>query len=156
KTDSSSQEFCTIYPSNFYDAQKLMEIANYYKVPLMYDLNAYQNTIRSSHFKVDLSKYDKITNFDLQRKMITLEPGVKIFNILNFLEKFNLTVPELENYKFSTLSIGDVLFNNFYSFSEGKFLDDIIHETLVVTPKGNKILELKQTDDLTLTGLNLK
>jgi hypothetical protein len=150
------KELCTITPTNIYDAQQLMEIANFFKIPIIYDVNSHQNELNSYHFKIDLSKYDKIVKFDSLRKMITLEPGVRIFNLLTFLEKFNLTIPALENYKFSTLTIGDILFNNFYSFNQGKFIDDAINEVLIVTPKNNKILNLKQNDDLTLTGLNMK
>lgn len=153
---SNPKELCTITPTNIYDAQKLIEIANFFRIPIMYDVNSHQNELNSYHFKIDFSKYDKIVKFDSTRKMITLEPGVRIFNLLTFLDKFNLTIPALENYKFSTLTISDVLFNNFYSFNQGKFIDDLIHEVLIVTPKNNKILNFKQNDDLTLTGLNMK
>jgi len=72
------------------------------------------------------------------------------------IEKFNLTVPALENYKFSTFTIGDILFNNFYALNNGRFIDEEIKEILVCTPRGSRVLNFKQNDDLTLTGLNLK
>lgn len=156
-SEENGKEICKILPSNIYDAQRLMEIANYYKIAIKCDPN-HQHTDRSlnfPHFIVDFSKYDKILNFDSTKKLISLEPGVKIFHLLTFLEKFSLTIPQLEYYKFSNLSIGDILFNNFYSFNEGKFLDYLIKEVTVVTPR-NKVMNLKQNDDLTLTGLNLQ
>lgn len=156
KNLQNSNEICTIYPSNIFESQTLLEIANYYKIPIIFDINNLQNDIPSFHFKVDYSQYDKIKEININKKEITVEPGVRIYTLLTFLEKFNLTIPQLENYKFTSLKICDVLFNNFYGFNRGKFVDDIIKEITVVTPNEQKILNLKQTDDLTLTGINLK
>jgi len=153
---TSINEICTIFPNNLYDSQILMELANQFKIPIIYDVNIDQNNINCLHIKVDSSNYDKIGKLDSLTKVISIEPGVKIFNLLTFLEKFNLTIPKLENYKFSKLSIGDILNNNFYSFNDGKFIDEIVKEVLVATPRKNRILSFKQNDDLTLTGLNMK
>lgn len=149
-------DFCTIYPTNTYDAQKLMDIANYYRIPLIYDVNSSQNVLNFPHFKVDFTKYNRITEFNPKTKTITVEPGAKISEILKFLDKYELTIPKLENYKHTDLTINDIYFNNYYGFNEGKFVDDLVDEITVAIPRNEKVLKLKQNDDLTQTGLNLK
>ena len=154
--NEEESDFCTIFPSNIYDAQRLLEIANYYNIPLIFDINSSQNILKFSHFNVDFSKYTKITDFNEKNKTITVEPGVKIKEIFQFLEKYELTIPKLENYKFTDLSINDIYFNNFFGSNEGSFIDDLVEEITVAIPRNERILKLKQNDDLTMTGLNLK
>lgn len=154
--NEEESDICTIFPSNSYDAQRLMEIANYYNIPLIFDINSSQNILNFFHFKVDFRKYNKITDFNEKNKTITVEPGVKIIEILQFLEKYELTIPKLENYKFTDLTINDIYFNNFFGSNEGSFIDDLVEEITVVIPRNERILKLKQNDDLTMTGLNLK
>jgi hypothetical protein len=149
-------DFCTIFPTNTYDIKKILEIANYYKIPIISDVNSSQNILSSPHFRIDFSKYNKIIDFNIKSKTITVEPGAKISEILEYLEKHNLTIPRLANYKHTDLVINDIYFNNYFGFNQGKFIDNIVEEITIAIPRNERLLKLKQNDDLTMTGLNLK
>lgn len=151
-----AKDFCTIYPTNVYDIQKLLEIANHYKIPIMHDINYKKNTIFKSHIRIDFSKYNKIGELDEELEQITVDPGVKLFTLLDYLNKLNLTIPTLENFKYANLTIGDVVFNNLYSFNQEKHVDYYIKELTVVTPRKESIITYKQFDDINKSPINLK
>jgi hypothetical protein len=148
------KRLCTITPTNTNDIEKLMEIANNHGVAINNDIN--NNSLPRNHIKVDFSKYNKILSFDSEDKVITVEPGVKLSDLLIYLEKFNCTIPKLENYKYSDITVRDVLYNNYYNFIDGQFIDKLFNQITVIIPKGTKYLRLKQNDDLNLSDLNLK
>ncbi len=53
--------------------------------------------------------------------------------------------------------INDVIFNNYNGYSKGKFVDDSIDNVEVAVPKeGGRILQSKQNDEITLSGVNFK
>jgi hypothetical protein len=148
------KRLCTIYPSNSYDVEKLLDIANNHGVAILNDIN--DNSLPKSHIRVDFSKYNKITNFDPSDKVVTVEPGVKLSDLIIYLSKYGYTIPKLEMYQQSELTVRDVLFNNYYNFIDGDFIDNIINQLTVIIPRGNRFMKLKQNDDLNLSDLNLK
>lgn len=86
-----------------------------------------------------------------------MEVGLKIKDLLQFLEKEGLTIPFLENIENQNLTINDVIFNNYNGFSKRKFIDDYIDNIEVAIPKeGGRILKSKQNDEITLSGVNFK
>jgi hypothetical protein len=150
----NKRKLCTICPTNANDIEKLMEIANNHGVAINNDIN--NNSLKYNHIKVDFSEFNKILSFDSEEKVITVEPGIKLSDLLIYLEKYNCTIPKLENYKYSELTVRDVLFNNYYNFIDGQFIDKLINQITLIIPKGTRYLRLKQNDDLYLSDLNLK
>jgi hypothetical protein len=148
------RKLCTIYPTTTFDIEKLLEIANSYGVAISNDIN--NNPLKHNHIKIDFSRYNKILNFDEEEKTVSVEPGIKITDLINFLKQYNCTIPKLENYKYTNLTIREVLFNNYYNFIDGKFIDYLVNQITVIIPKGNRFLRLKQNDDINFSDLNLK
>ena len=50
-----------------------------------------------------LKRFDRILNFDLKKKEITVESGLILSKFLNFLLKNNLWIPQIPGYPFITL-----------------------------------------------------
>jgi hypothetical protein len=146
------KKLCTIFPTNDNDIEKLLEIANNNGIAINNDIN--ENSLKQNHIKLDFSKYNKILKLDSET--ITVQPGIKLSDLFVALDKEGYTIPRLENYKFTNLTIRDVLFNNYYSFIDGEFIDNLLNQITVIIPKGNKYLKLKQNDDIILSDLNLK
>ncbi len=106
-----------------------------------------------------LKKFDRILNFDLKKKEITVESGLILSKFLNFLLKNDLWIPQIPGYPFITLG-GAVAAN-----SHGKSCGT--HGTIRNSIKGillfhktNGWLELseeknKDIFDLTIGGLGL-
>ena len=61
-------------------------------------LSFYENSL-----SIQLKKFNRIINFDLQNKEITVEAGMTIAELLNFTLKYNLWIPQLPGYPLITL-----------------------------------------------------
>ena len=106
-----------------------------------------------------LKKFNRIINFDIKKKEITVESGITLSDFLNFLLKYDLWIPQLPGYPFITLG-GAVAAN-----SHGKSCG--VHGTIrnaiksiLLFHKNNGWLELsneknKDIFDLTVGGLGL-
>jgi len=112
--------------------------------------------INFDHIKVDFSKFNKILKFDKAKNIISIEPGVKIKDLLEYLSSYKLTIKELEFYKYTELTISDIIYNNYYSFIDGNFIDEKIEEITVIVPNKQEALKLKQANDIILSCANLK
>ena len=161
-------ELNKVYPTNIFDTQKIFELATDYNIPIIHDLSSNltdsQNFIQENtnnylnfqHLKINFSNFNKILKFDKNSNLITVEPGVKIKDILEYLKQYDLTISEFEIYQFSNLTISDILYNNYFSFLKGKFIDEKIEEITVVVPNKQEALRLKQSNDFILSCANLK
>lgn len=133
------------------ESQNLITMgSNYSYVPLSF----YQESI-----VLDLKKFNRILNFDKQKKEITVEAGIKIFEFLNFILDYNLWIPQLPGYPY--ISLGGAVATNAHGKSCGT------HGTIRNSVK--KILlyhkvhgwlnlsndENKEIFDLTIGGLGL-
>ena len=45
---------------------------------------------------ISLNRFNRILNFDLKQKMITVEAGITLAELLNFTLKNNLWIPQLQ------------------------------------------------------------
>lgn len=85
---------------------------------------------------LDLSLMNKIIELNLEKKLITVETGIKWSDVSSFLMEHNLTIKSMPSNKFSTvggwIAGGGI---GIYSFQEGCFHDNIV-KLRVVTTKG--------------------
>lgn len=66
---------------------------------------------------LDFSKLNKILYFNKKKKEITVEAGLKIIDLINFLIRYNLWLPQLPGYPF--ISIGGAVATNVHGKSCG-------------------------------------
>ena len=88
-----------------------------------------------------------------------VQPGIKIKDLLNKLEENGYTLSFFEDnsqYYDSKLIMNDILFNNYNGNNNGKIIDNYIQNIKVVIPYNQTTLNVRQNDDMTLSGLNLK
>jgi len=108
---------------------------------------------------LDLKKFNRVLNFNIKDKEITVEAGVKIFEFLNFLLVYDLWIPQLPGYPY--ISLGGAVAANSHGKSCG------IHGTIrnavksiLIYHKTHGWLNLskennKEIFDLTIGGLGL-
>ena len=133
----------TIYPSNRFDIQKIFEFANIYKIPLIRDVNYTRINFPYNHCILDMSKYNDIIKFNPIKKRIRVESGITIDKLIEFLNKKNLTINNLEKYTGRNLTINDIFFNNFYGW---KLQYDLRHYSVII-PKEQKIVKFNPFTD---------
>tara|TARA_B100000959_G_scaffold208613_1_gene219094 strand:+ start:3750 stop:5078 length:1329 start_codon:yes stop_codon:yes gene_type:complete len=124
--------------------------SNYSYAPMGFDKNS---------LAIDLSSFNRIIDFDLDKKEITVEAGLKIYDFLKFTLKYNLWLPQVPGYPFITL--GGIVATNSHGKSCGT------HGTIRKSIKKIKLfhkingwLDLsenknKEVFDLTIGGLGL-
>lgn len=164
KKDKNLNKFeqCKIFPKNIIDMQTIFRISNRCNIPIVSDQNLTSKGLFSSehlnfsHIKIDYSLFNKVLNFNKENKLITVEPGIKIKTLLNFLKDYNLTIKQLELYKNSEFTLADINYNNYHGFLNGKFFDKNIEEIKVSVPNNNEALRLKQTNDSIISSGNYR
>ena len=82
--------------------------SNYSYVPVGFDKNS---------LAIDLSSFNRIIDFNLDKKEITVEAGLKIYDFLKFTLKYNLWLPQIPGYPFITL--GGIVATNSHGKSCG-------------------------------------
>ena len=82
--------------------------SNYSYAPMAFDKNS---------LAIDLSSFDRIIDFNLDKKEITVEAGLKIYDFLKFTLKYNLWLPQIPGYPFITL--GGIVATNSHGKSCG-------------------------------------
>ena len=82
--------------------------SNYSYVPMGFDKNS---------LAIDLSSFNRIIDFNLDKKEITVEAGLKIYDFLKFTLKYNLWLPQIPGYPFITL--GGIVATNSHGKSCG-------------------------------------
>ena len=108
---------------------------------------------------IEIKKFNRILNFDKKRKLITVEAGLTLIELLSFSLKHNLWIPQLPGYP--TITIGGAVASN----SHGKSC--AIHGTIRKSVKGILLfhkkhgwLNLSENEnqeifDLTIGGIGL-
>ena len=141
----------TVFPTNIYDLQQLMKLANQFKVPLITDDINYMKTILPyNHIKVDLSQFNKVINIDINKGNVYVESGISVKYLLSLLHKIGYTIEELEKYINSDLTLNDCLFNNYYGYG----LNTCITGYEVLTPKKERIFSFGNVVDFTQNTVN--
>jgi decaprenylphospho-beta-D-ribofuranose 2-oxidase len=65
---------------------------------------------KENSLSIDIKKFNRILFFDKEKKIITVEAGMKIFELLNFTLKYNLWIPQIPGYPF--ISVGGAVAAN--------------------------------------------
>ena len=124
--------------------------SNYSYVPL---------SLSTDSLVLDLKKFNRILNFNKKDKEITVEAGMKIYELLNFSLNYNLWIPQLPGYPY--ISLGGAVATNAHGKSCGLhgtirksikkiFLFHKNHGWLNLSNKENK-----EIFELTIGGLGL-
>tara|TARA_Y100001970_G_C14200639_1_gene840906 strand:- start:856 stop:2184 length:1329 start_codon:yes stop_codon:yes gene_type:complete len=124
--------------------------SNYSYAPMGFDKNS---------LAIDLSSFNRIIDFNPDKKEITVEAGLNIYNFLKFTLKYNLWLPQIPGYPFITL--GGIVATNSHGKSCGT------HGTIRKSIKKIKLFhktngwlnltenENKEIFDLTIGGFGL-
>jgi len=64
-------------------------------------------SFKRNNLSIDLTKFDRIIEFDKENKLITVEAGIKLSELFNFTLKHNLWLPQIPGYP--TITIGGAL-----------------------------------------------
>jgi decaprenylphospho-beta-D-ribofuranose 2-oxidase len=108
---------------------------------------------------LQLKKFNRILNFDLNTKEITVESGLNLAELLNFTLKYNLWIPQLPGYPL--ISVGGAVASNAHGKScafHGTIRNSIKRISLFHKDNGWLNLskkENKEIFDLTIGGLGL-
>ena len=110
-------------------------------------------------FSLHLKKFNRILNFNLKTKEITVEAGLNLAELLNFTLKHNLWIPQLPGYPF--ISVGGAVATNAHGKScafHGTIRNSI--KKISLFHKDNGWLNLSKNEnreifDLTIGGLGL-
>ena len=116
-------------------------------------------SFKKNSLSIDIKKFNRILFFDQEKKIITVEAGMQIFELLNFTLKYNLWIPQIPGYPF--ISIGGAVAANvhgkscaFYGTIKNSVKEmRIFHKSygwLNLNPEENKDIF-----DLTIGGLGL-
>ena len=114
---------------------------------------------KENSLSIDIKKFNRILFFDKEKKIITVEAGMKIFELLNFTLKYNLWIPQIPGYPF--ISIGGAVAANvhgkscaFYGTIKNSIKEMKIFHKLYGWLNLN-LDENKDIFDLTIGGLGL-
>lgn len=108
---------------------------------------------------ISLNGFNRILNFDLKQKEITVEAGITLAELLNFTLKNNLWIPQLPGYPFITL--GGAIASNAHGKScamDGTIRHSV--KSMKIFHKKNGWLNISESEnkdifELTLGGLGL-
>ena len=70
---------------------------------------------KENSLSIEMQKFNRILFFNKEKKIITVEAGMKIFELLNFTLKYNLWIPQIPGYPF--ISIGGAVAANVHGKS---------------------------------------
>ena len=124
--------------------------ANYSYAPMGFDKNS---------LVIDLSSFNRILDFNIDKKEITVEAGITIYDFLKFTLRYNMWLPQIPGYPF--ISMGGIVATNAHGKSCG------IHGTIRKSIKKIRLFhktngwlnlsenENKEIFDLTVGGLGL-
>ena len=116
-------------------------------------------SFKNQSLSLCMGNFKKILKFDKEKKLITVESGITIVELLNYTLSFGLWIPQIPGYPFIT--IGGAIASNVHGKSAGSdgTIRNSIKEILIYN-KNNGWLNLskdknKDIFDLTIGGLGL-
>jgi len=114
---------------------------------------------RKNALSINIKNFNRILFFDKKNKTITVEAGIKIFELLNFTTKYHLWIPQIPGYPF--ISIGGAVASNVHGKScalHGTIRNSIINIKVFHKHHGWLNLSPQENNDifeLTIGGLGL-
>lgn len=156
KSYGSNVDF--IFPQKYADLEKPLDKFRSL-ITMGSNLSYSPASFNKKSISINLSKFDKILNFNKKEKEITIEAGAKIFDLLNFLLPQGLWIPQLPGHPYIT--IGGAVAANVHGKSSGYYgtIKNSIKE-LLLYHKTNGWIKLSKNKnqnlfDLTIGGLGL-
>ena len=74
-------------------------------------------SFKKNNLSIDLTKFDRIIEFDKENKLITVEAGINFLNLFNFTLKHDLWLPQTPGYP--TITLGGAVATNAHGKSCG-------------------------------------
>jgi decaprenylphospho-beta-D-ribofuranose 2-oxidase len=116
-------------------------------------------SFKQKSLSIDIKNFNRILFFDKEKKIITVEAGIKIFELLNFTLQHNLWIPQIPGHPY--ISIGGAVASNVHGKScafHGTIKNSI--QNIKIFHKYHGWLNLnyeenKEIFDLTIGGLGL-
>ena len=116
-------------------------------------------SFKEDNVSIDLKKFNRIIEFDKENKLITVEAGIKLSELLNFTLKHDLWLPQVPGYP--TITIGGAVATNSHGKScgyHGTIRKQI--KKIFIFHKNHGWLKLSEDEnknifDLTVGGLGL-
>jgi decaprenylphospho-beta-D-ribofuranose 2-oxidase len=155
---SYSADILVTHPDKYREIENLSKLqedlisvgSNLSYSPLSFDKNS---------LSVVLKKFNRIIDFDLTKKEVTVEAGMSLADLLNFTLKYNLWIPQLPGYP--EITLGGAVATNAHGKScavNGTIRNSI--KSILIFHKNNGWLNLsdnenKEIFDLTIGGLGL-
>ena len=166
KTEKKISSFDKSISSNIFftkpDKYKLLEDATY-KSDTMINIGSNLSYSPLGFFKdslsININNFNRILNFDIKNKRITVEAGITLFELLNFTLSHNLWIPQLPGYPLIT--VGGAVAANSHGKScaiHGTIRRSI--ESILLFHKTHGWMNLSEEEnkeifDLTIGGLGL-
>lgn len=125
------------YPTNTQDILTVLELArsNGKKVSFAGTHHSMGgHTLNKDGYVIDTSLLDRILKFDEEKKLVTVEPGVKWSEVIHFLNKFGLSPLTLQSY--SSFSVGGTVAVNAHGITNDKSMCESVESVRVITPDG--------------------
>lgn len=138
-----------LYPKNLYELKKYIKK----KFSIIGNLRSYGDTALGRYKHVSLLNFKKIINFDKQKKIIEVEAGLLLSNLLKYTLKHNLVLPCMPGCKYVT--IGGMIANNI----SGKLIKKnrikyFIQSLKIINDKG-KMIECSKSKNKKLFELTI-
>ena len=116
-------------------------------------------SFKEKSLSINMKNFNRILFFDKEKKIITVEAGIKIFELLNFTLQYNLWIPQIPGHPF--ISIGGAVASNVHGKScafYGTIKNSITN--IKIFHKNHGWLNLNSEEnkdifDLTIGGLGL-
>lgn len=94
-------------------------------------------SIANMGYRLDMTNFNKILGLDLERKLVTVEPGILWCDLIRLLNKYGLSPMTLQSY--STFSVGGSISVNAHGITNDYSLAESIFEISILNAK-NKIV----------------
>ena len=96
--------------NNYYVPENIEQLKNIIigndKISVVGSIHAFNEISYNKHAMVDMSNFKEIKEINLEDKLITVQSGIKLYELLDELKKYNLTLPVLPSISNISLAGG--------------------------------------------------
>jgi len=145
---SLSLESSIVVPKNLSETQKVFKYALKNKKKITFVGSGYSygdQNFNHDGIVISTEKFNKFISLNKKKKIITVEPGVKVIDVVEYLNKRKLSINNLPGNL--EITVGGAIGNNVHgkdSYKHGYFSDNI--KELTILKSDNKIVKLKRNN----------